>query len=283
VNLTITVEGIETKAVQTYLQSLTMKLMQFASSLFLMCGIFLGANLGANALKNTHFQKFHKNNNISSGRAAQTIAGPGGKLQTMEGGKLSRLAPPRQYFPLHSQNQPDDAIPVQENPDKSQPKSLLQKLKTLVLGDAKMGKAKLRSLGAAALLSYGWVSNTSYMICLSLAWYVHARRSGLSPLAPGQWPQFLAVYGGFFVVQNVIRPLRFAFSVFMTPVFDRMVAFIMKRTGLSKPKAFGVTVFLVNICGTFTLLFTGVTLASLAAGVPIFPSKSASLTAGLVL
>mmetsp|Transcript_28113 Transcript_28113/g.36507 ORF Transcript_28113/g.36507 Transcript_28113/m.36507 type:complete len:229 (+) Transcript_28113:51-737(+) len=159
-------------------------------------------------------------------------------------------------------------------PEEKEKKGILRKLKTLVLGDSKLDKEKLKSLGASALLSYGWVSNASYMICLSLAWFVHSKRTGLSPLAAGQKPQFLAVYTGFFVFQNIIRPLRFALSLFLTPVFDKLVAFIMKKTGLSKPKAFGVAVFLVNICGTFTLMFSGITVASMASGVPIFPPRA---------
>ena len=58
---------------------------------------------------------------------------------------------------------------------------------------------KLRKMGMSVLLSYGFVSNMSYSVTVSLAWYIHSKRTGLSPLAPGQWPQFLAVYAGFYV------------------------------------------------------------------------------------
>lgn len=41
--------------------------------------------------------------------------------------------------------------------------------------------------GASALLSYGFVSNLSHLTCLIIAWCVHGKKTGLSPLDPGQW------------------------------------------------------------------------------------------------
>ncbi len=47
-----------------------------------------------------------------------------------------------------------------------------------------------------------------------------------------QWPAFLAVYGGFWVLQNLIRPLRFALSLAMVPLFDRAVDFTQAQVRL---------------------------------------------------
>ena len=57
------------------------------------------------------------------------------------------------------------------------------------------GRERLAKMGLSALLSYGFVSNMSYAVTLSLSWFIHSKRTGLSPLAEGQWKPFLAVYG----------------------------------------------------------------------------------------
>lgn len=56
--------------------------------------------------------------------------------------------------------------------------------------------------------------------------------------------------------------------------FDNFVSFIQKKTKLSRKLAIGVVVFLANVCGTFFAMGLGVTIASVAAGVPIFPPKA---------
>ena len=103
----------------------------------------------------------------------------------------------------------------------------------------------LASLGTSALLSYGWVSNVSYITCVLIATASVMQTTGLSPLAPvdGQLAKFGIVYGGLFVIQNVIRPLRFAASVAISPFFDKLVSFFQNRLGV----AFGICVFLVWI------------------------------------
>jgi len=134
----------------------------------------------------------------------------------------------------------------------------------------KMDKKSLAALGGAMLLSYGFVSNASYMLCLSIAWYAFSSRTGLSPLSPGQWKPFLAVYGGLVLLQNVIRPLRFALSAAISPAFDELIALVGRRTGLNKVKSMGVVVVCVNVVGTFTLMFSGIAIASLLSGVPVW-------------
>ena len=104
----------------------------------------------------------------------------------------------------------------------------------------------------------------------SVSWYLASKRSGLSPLAPGQWQFFLTIYGSTFLINNVIRPFRLALSVALAPVFDRFIAAIMKRTGRSRNFATGVCVVLVNVIGTTVLMSGGIVLASAASGVPIW-------------
>jgi len=98
-------------------------------------------------------------------------------------------------------------------------------------------------------------------------------QSGASPLAPGQYKAFLAVYTGFWVFNNVIRPMRVGLAVAMAPYFDRVINSIQKRTGWSRGLSIGSLVFVVNVVGTLVYQGLGIVLASLAAGVPVFPAK----------
>jgi hypothetical protein len=132
-------------------------------------------------------------------------------------------------------------------------------------------KQRLAKYGLAVVLSYGAVSNVSGCISVSIAWFISCKRNLVSPLAPGQYKSFLAVYAGFFVFLNVIRPLRFAFSIAISPVFDRMINGFQRRFSLSRTAAIALSVFIVNVLGSIAVLVTGVSLASLASGVPIFP------------
>eukprot|EP00752_Nemacystus_decipiens_P008404 g7514.t1 len=129
----------------------------------------------------------------------------------------------------------------------------------------------IKELGLYAILSYGFVSNTSYSICVGLAWFASSKKSGLSPLAPGQWQVFLVSYAAFFAVNNILRVPRFALSVSLAPAFDRFIAFLMRKTGRRKAVATGLCVFLVNIVGTTTFMAVLILLASLFSGVPIWP------------
>lgn len=153
--------------------------------------------------------------------------------------------------------------------------SILGKLKAMFKReeDGLTTKERLAKMGLSALLSYGFVSNMSYAVMLSLSWYGFAKKTGLSPLAPGQWKPFLAVYAGFYVFNNIVRPIRFAASVGVARYFDNFVGFVERKTKLSRKLSIGVVVFLANVCGTFAAMGLGVAIASTAAGVPIFPAK----------
>ncbi|CAM9293069.1 unnamed protein product [Chrysoparadoxa australica] len=144
-----------------------------------------------------------------------------------------------------------------------------KKLKNLVFGQ-KLDKNKLAEMGLHTLLSYGFVSNVSYVIMMSSAWFVSCKRTGLSPLAPGQWQPFLGVYMGFFILNNAIRPLRLALSVAISPIFEGLIAGVQDRFGLEKKKATALVVVFVNVFGTLSLFAGGITLASLLSGVALF-------------
>merc|ERR1712146_206545 len=134
-------------------------------------------------------------------------------------------------------------------------------------------KKQLLSLGASAVCSYGLVSNINYCGTMIASWVIHGRRTGLSPLAPGQWKEFLVVYGALWAGMNFLRPLRIWLSMFVTPFFDKVTATIQEKTGLNKRISFFLTVFLLNICGTLTFVSSGLVIATRIAKVPLFPPK----------
>jgi formate/nitrite transporter FocA (FNT family) len=68
--------------------------------------------------------------------------------------------------------------------------------------------------------------------------------------------------------------LRFGASVVVSKYFDNFVGYIQQKTSLSRKWSIAVVVFLANVLGTFTAMGLGVSLASAAAGVPIFPPKA---------
>ncbi|KAL3936237.1 MAG: hypothetical protein SGARI_002643 [Bacillariaceae sp.] len=115
-------------------------------------------------------------------------------------------------------------------------------------------RQRLGKAGLSVVLSYGFVSNMSYCVSVTAAWYIFCKRTMLSPLAPGQWPKFLAVYSGFWVFNNIVRPIRFAMSVAISTQFDKVVQFIQDKFRVNKSAAIGLTVFLANIVGTTTLM-----------------------------
>lgn len=106
-----------------------------------------------------------------------------------------------------------------------------------------------------------------------LAHKIALSQTGKSPLAPGQWKPFLGVYAGFWVFNNVIRPLRLGLSIAVAPWLDKLVLFFQNRLKISKALAITVAVIVVNVVGTTLLMAGGISLAALLAGVPIFPPK----------
>lgn len=110
-----------------------------------------------------------------------------------------------------------------------------------------------------------------------LGWFVFTTifllfyfQTGKSPLAPGQWKGFLAVYAGFFVFNNIVRPLRLAVAVGVSPKFDAFVKKVQEKCNVGKPLAVTITVVLANVVGTISFMCLGIFLASILAGVPVW-------------
>lgn len=170
----------------------------------------------------------------------------------------------------------NEASAVNNDESEKRSKNVITRFKNLFTDKSAEGlttKERIAKMGLSAFLSYGFVSNMSYCVCVSVAWFGFNKKTGLSPLAPGQWKGFLAVYAGFFALNNVVRPIRLAISVAVSSKFEYAVAYIQKKTKLSRRSAIGVVVFCTNICGTFALMALGITFASFLSGVPVFPPK----------
>ena len=131
-------------------------------------------------------------------------------------------------------------------------------------------RKKLAAMGSSVLLSYGFVSNVHACTIVTVAWVITFKTTGLSPLAAGNWPKFLGIYGGLYLsFGNLLRPARVALAVAISPLFDRCVKALEARLKIRKAFAFGLTVFLVNVLGSFTYFGLAITGASVAFGIPM--------------
>jgi len=155
--------------------------------------------------------------------------------------------------------------------------SILSRLKSKITikksEDGLTTRQRLAKLGFAVLLSYGFVSNMSAMVFLSLAWFTFSAQTGLSPLAPNQWKPFTLVYAGFYVLSNLVRPIRITIAIAIGKYFDSILQYFRDNTKLSRNQAIAVLVFGANVVCTCAALVLGVSLASFFSGVAVFPGK----------
>ena len=136
---------------------------------------------------------------------------------------------------------------------------------------AKIDRATIAALGGAALLSYGFISNLFYVSSLLLATYTTCKTCGVSPLASADAMKlFGTTYFGLWMIQNFLRPARMALSVAISPATDKLVEVFQRFVpGNRKSLAFGLTVFCVNVLGTFAYMFGGFFLIGILTGVPL--------------
>ncbi|EED86266.1 predicted protein [Thalassiosira pseudonana CCMP1335] len=147
----------------------------------------------------------------------------------------------------------------------------LRNLQTQLKSNAASFKPEnLSKLGLTALLSYGFVSNVSGVVAVSCAWFIFSKKFGVSPIAPGQKPAFLALYAGFTIALNLLRPFRFALSMAITPTFEKIRKYIQRKFGVSAKMSAVWMAVGINLFGTCTLMGVGVGLASLLSGVPVW-------------
>jgi hypothetical protein len=108
----------------------------------------------------------------------------------------------------------------------------------------------------------------SYSLCVSLSYYIYAAKSSATPFLPGNRAGFLAVYSGFFVANNFLRPARLAVATYFAPSLEAFIRSLQSRLRLPRAAATALTVLCFNVCGTFAAMFVGIQIAALASGVP---------------
>ncbi|KAK3255256.1 hypothetical protein CYMTET_35550 [Cymbomonas tetramitiformis] len=149
---------------------------------------------------------------------------------------------------------------------------------------AKFDKNTLASMGASCALSYGFISNANYISYLIISVFLAMKQTGMSPLLSQEaFKVFAGLYAvdtpksmfppwppGFFLLGNVLRPLRIALAVTISPFFDKLVKSLESTFKLKKKVyAFAMAVFLVNVCGSISYLVGGLAVASWYTGVPV--------------
>ncbi|KAL7552138.1 hypothetical protein ACHAWF_015347 [Thalassiosira exigua] len=165
----------------------------------------------------------------------------------------------------------DSLTPSQIESLSSGSDSFLSNLRGILSRTKQLNKASLGKLGMSALLAYGFVSNVSGVVAVSCAWFIFSKRTGTSPLA--NKPAFLAIYAGFAVALNLIRPARFALSVAISPYFERIRKRFQHVFGVGPRGAVALTIVFVNLVGTCSLMAAGVGLASALSGVPVWAGR----------
>jgi hypothetical protein len=78
---------------------------------------------------------------------------------------------------------PEDEPPIEDaevisNGEPTEGTSLLQRIRAYFVPnkDNLTFRQRLAKMGLAAVLSYGWVSNMSYSVTVSLAWYIFSKQ-----------------------------------------------------------------------------------------------------------
>jgi hypothetical protein len=127
---------------------------------------------------------------------------------------------------------------------------------------------KISSLGVTFALSYSFISQVNGSITLSVAAYLSMKRTGLSPLAPGEWKSLLAAYGTIYAVVQLLRPFRVAVAIAMSKLSKELLEATEEKLDCNRRTAIGIQ-FALGWLAWLAVATTGVTLASLATGVPI--------------
>lgn len=110
-----------------------------------------------------------------------------------------------------------------------------------------------------------------YVSSLLLATYTAVKTHGVSPLVnAAAMKTFGASYFGLWMIQNFLRPARMGLSVAISPGTDKIVEFFRRYVPRNeKGPAFALTVFCVNVLGTFAYMFGGFFLIQALTGVSL--------------
>ncbi|CAE7266453.1 unnamed protein product [Symbiodinium sp. CCMP2592] len=128
-------------------------------------------------------------------------------------------------------------------------------------------RKRLASLGTSSVLSYLLLKFLKHAIINAVAWYLTAKRLGVSPLQ--KWPTFLATYAAVYVASTPLQPAKWAVIVAMSPVLDRTMEKISDRMGWSKQTTAGAILLGISALGA-SVWMLGVLVAGSLARVSIW-------------
>jgi hypothetical protein len=134
-------------------------------------------------------------------------------------------------------------------------------------------RQKMTHLGLSAMMLYGFICNVSSGTVMSIAWYAFSKRTGLSPLSPGQWKGFVGVNAGVMVVHSLLRPLWIGLTIALTPYFNEMASWWSQRWNMTHNKAVTVLGIFANTVVAMGLMGAGIGSASLLSGVPLWTPR----------
>ncbi|CAE7937448.1 unnamed protein product, partial [Symbiodinium sp. KB8] len=123
-------------------------------------------------------------------------------------------------------------------------------------------RKRLASLGTSSVLSYLLLKFLKHSIINAVAWYLTAKRLGVSPLQ--KWPTFLATYAAVYVASTPLQPAKWAVIVAMSPVLDRTMEKISARMGWSKQTTAGAILLGISALGAIVWMLGVLVAGSLA-------------------
>lgn len=131
-------------------------------------------------------------------------------------------------------------------------------------------KAQVKKRGFAAMAAFALVSNAQLATAFSTAWFLHASRTGLSPLAVGQWKSFLPLYTGLSATAKVFMPLTLGVALVLAPHFQDVFDWIHQRLRLPKVVAMASVTLVAGLGVMAAIIAPGILVTSAVTGVSVF-------------
>ena len=132
-------------------------------------------------------------------------------------------------------------------------------------------RQRLKQMGVATFTSFSCVQNGQIAFSFVVAWFLHAGRTGLSPMAAGQWKLFLALNTAINAGFKFFTPVALALSISAAPAFEAMFRWTQNRLRFNKAAAIGSVTLVTSLGVMVGIMVPGVVLAAAVTGVPIFP------------
>eukprot|EP00571_Detonula_confervacea_P001776 CAMPEP_0172313154 /NCGR_PEP_ID=MMETSP1058-20130122/19563_1 /TAXON_ID=83371 /ORGANISM="Detonula confervacea, Strain CCMP 353" /LENGTH=331 /DNA_ID=CAMNT_0013026763 /DNA_START=238 /DNA_END=1233 /DNA_ORIENTATION=- len=126
----------------------------------------------------------------------------------------------------------------------------------------------IRKKGSSFVLAYSIISNLNGAVSLTVAWYMTVKRTGLSPLAPGQKKSLLRSYAILYGALQLLKPFRVAAAIAMSKLSAEYLDMTQDKFNCSRNVAIGCQYMMGQFMMGVTF-FVGVSIVSLLTGVPI--------------